>query len=213
MVWNSTSPDGAQSVKANVPIQQSNTTYIEQTMGNVLSNTEPSQDHFWNLDPNSGHHRQVQMKRYSATYSGAPNDPTLAPNMEGSLYLKLVNGRVQGFFENGNAIYQYIPAFISGSFNVTSSFQNMVALPDNCYGQIWMILFPGDTSNMCYGVFNVVGGICNAFSFPSVRGNSTTPNLALRFASADQASGTNFRVKADNGPTGVYEYRLIYWAT
>jgi hypothetical protein len=148
MVWNTTSPDGAQSVKANVPIQQQNTTYTEVTMGNILSNVEPSQDHFWNLDPFSGHHRQVQMPNYSATYSGAPTDPTLAGSMDGSIYLKSVNNQIKGFFKNATNSFQFIPGFLTGSIALNTSYVDVVALPDNCYGQVWM--FRGGTEEEKY---------------------------------------------------------------
>jgi hypothetical protein len=212
MVWNTTSPDGAQSVKANVPIQQQNTTYTEVTMGNILSNVEPSQDHFWNLDPFSGHHRQVQMPNYSATYSGAPTDPTLAGSMDGSIYLKSVNNQIKGFFKNATNSFQFIPGYLTGTHNVTGTFTNVVALPDNCYGLVWMYRSGADFDT-CFGAFKVTGGRTQAFAFPSVVGNSTSPNLTLRYGSGNQSTDLNLKVKTENGAAAVYEYRIMYWGS
>lgn len=213
MVWRTLAPDGSQSTKANVTILQDNTTYIEQTMGNVLSNAEPSQDHFWNLNQYSGHHRQVQMTNYAATYAGAPLEPTLNANMDGSIFVKIANDQFKGFFKNSTNTYQFIPAFVTGTHNVTGSYTNVVALPNNCYGQVWMFKTGAAESDFGFGAFRVTNSVCQAFCFPSNVGGSTSANLQLRFGSGDQASGLNFRVKADGGGTGNYAYRLIYWAT
>lgn len=211
MVWASTSPDGTQSVKANVPIQQQNTTYIETTMGNVLSNAEPSQDHFWNLDPSSGHHRQVQMKQYSSTYTGAPADPSLAGSFDGSLYLKSVNGTVQGFYKNAAGIYQFIPGYLTGAVALNTNYVDVVTVPDNCYGLVWIFRGSGDFE-MGFGSFKADGGKCQGYCCPSNLGNSSSANLALRFANGNLATNLKLRAKTDGANPGLYNYKVIYWA-
>ena len=96
MAWSSTFPDGTQSVKANQPIGQGNTTYIETTMNN---------DHYWNIGANeNGRHKSINMKNLAS-------DPA-APSagMDGVIYLKLANATAQGFFKNtrGLSIHSWI---------------------------------------------------------------------------------------------------------
>lgn len=210
MVWNSTSPDGPQSVKANVVIQQQNTTYTENTLGN---STNTSKDHFWNIGVNEdGHHRAVQMMDYADTYVGAPADAALAADMDGVVYLKTVAGTIQGFYQNAAGIYQFIPAFLTGSHNVTASYTTVLSVPNNTYGQIFM--FQTDNSANCaFGSFKATTSVCQAFCDGQFLGNSSTLTRPLRFGNSDQASGLNFRVRTSDGATGTYQYRIMYWGS
>ena len=101
MPWNSTWPDGSQSVKTNQATGAQNTTYVKTTM-NV--------DHYWdNSANNDGHHQWVQM-----TQSGTPAVPVdvpLATGMEGAIYLKsklaveaVDNQDVQPFFVDNKSV-------------------------------------------------------------------------------------------------------------
>jgi len=203
MPWNSLWPDGAKSVKANTAPGQQNTGYTETNM---------NKDHFWNIGTDEdGHHRAVNMMNYADTATGAPADAPIATGFDGVFYVKQVNGRNAGFYRNSNGIFQAVAGFISGSANITSSYQNIVAVPDGCYGNIWM--FKNDSSNaMGFGSFKAAGGVCQAYCVQTLPGNTSTPQLPFRFGSADQVSGLNFRARVSDAPSGVYEYRIQFWA-
>jgi len=125
MAWNSTSPDGTKSVKANVIIQQQNTTYTQNILGDILSNTEPApgsptRDHFWNIGNNEdGHHRQVQMMNYADTYTGAPADPTLSPDMTAAIYAKLFGAESQPMYRNAAGLMEILGIRACAVFNVS----------------------------------------------------------------------------------------------
>jgi hypothetical protein len=99
--WNSTWPNGSQSVKTNQSTGAANTTYIKTTM-NV--------DHYWdNSGDNDGHHQWVQMPMQGT--AGSPTDAALATGMDGALYAKakatteaVDNQDVQPFYINNKAV-------------------------------------------------------------------------------------------------------------
>lgn len=199
-MWNTTSPDGSKSTKDNVPILQANTTYTETTM-NV--------DHYWNIGANEdGHHRQVQMPKQAS-------DITLGAGMDGGVYYKEVsatNTRVEGFYRNASGIYQFIPSFQTGTASITSSYTTVISVPNYSYGNIYMWM-DNSSSNMAFGSFKAVGGVCHAYSSLIYQGNSQSDSVMLRFGNGDQASGLNIRARASSGPTGTYQYRIVYWGT
>lgn len=202
MVWNSLWPDGTTSVKQNSSTGQQNTSYIETSM---------NQDHFWNRGTDEdGHHKAINMKNYADTSTGAPSDAPIATGFDGVFYVKQVNGRNAGFYRNSNGVFQCVPGFISGSANINSGYQNIVTVPDGCYGNIW--LFRNDNSSAFgFGSFKATGGICQAFCVQVLPGNTTTPQLPFRFGSGDQVSGLNLRIRTSDAPSGVYEYRIQFW--
>lgn len=203
MVWNSLWPDGSKSVAQNTPTGQQNTTYIESIMGN---GTNTSKDHFWNIGTDEdGHHRAVQMENYSDTYTGAPSDLVLSSGMDGGIYLKTINGTIQGFYINTVGIYQFIPGFLTGSFTYSGTgFQNIVAVPDSCYGEI--VLFKADAlSNLSTGVFKASGGVTQANTTSAPEVNSTS----FGNTGNSGASGLNIRVVI---LPGTYQYRVTYRA-
>lgn len=78
MTWNSMAPDGAQSVKANETILQTNTTYIEDTM---------SADHFWDAGgTKDGHHQFVQTVATNKSNLTMETNASLAGGMDGVFY-------------------------------------------------------------------------------------------------------------------------------
>jgi hypothetical protein len=119
MAWNSVSPDGAQSVKANVTIMDQNTTYTEQTMGNIV--TQATKDHYWNVDLKSGHHRSVQMENYPSSYTGALASPALSDGMSMALF-GLLNSSgtvaVETALKNASGIMQLLGIKAMCVFNV-----------------------------------------------------------------------------------------------
>lgn len=92
MPWNSTAPDGTQSVKANESTLQDNTTYTE---------TEMNKDHYWNTSANQdGHHTKVEMDNQAAA-------PALSAGMDGMFYA-LENVSSQPYFQNTADIMQLL---------------------------------------------------------------------------------------------------------
>lgn len=204
MTWNAVWPDGTKAVGQNTTTGQQNTTYVETTV-----NT----DHYFDVGANEdGHHRFVQMAKNET--GGMPSDPSIATGMDGVTYLKEINGRVQGFYQNTNGVFQYIPAFLSGTVSLTSTvtYSTIVAVPDDTFGYAW--LYKADTSQTgTWGYFKASGGICQAYSMPIRVGNSGTTTLNLRFGNGDQVSALNFTARRDQGASGTYEYRIMYWGT
>jgi len=203
MVWNSNWPVGTQSVGQNQSTGAANTTYIETTQ---------NKDHFWNIGADQdGYHRKVSMENFAATAIGAPDDPTIPTGLEGVIYLKTTSGTVQGFYRNAANIYQFIPAFLTDSFDLTSSYQNVVAVPDETYGQFWF--FTDDIGpNLAFGYFKAAGGICQAWAIPQFIGGSITETVPLTFGNGDKASGLNIRVKSNWISPQKLQYRIVYWS-
>jgi len=203
MPWNSTFPLGSVSVKANRPIGQQNTTYIETTMGNstVGTNTNTTRDHFWNVGSNEdGRHRFIQSPGF--TVGGNAADPVVGTGMDGVLYLKsdsLSSARIVGFYRNAQNIYQYIPTLLTGTINIPSSsnYVSMVTVPNNSYGEIFMYNTDSDTGSFSgqTGFFKVKGGVaeCWAINY-QVQGSSTASN-ALKFGNGSEANLLNIMVR------------------
>lgn len=204
MVWNSLYPDGTKSVKQNTLPGQQNTTYSETTL---------NQDHFWNIGTNEdGNHKRVSMEDYASTAIGAPADSPIPTGMDGVYYLKPANGRIAGFYRNASGIYQSVPGFISGSVALTTSYQDVVVLPDDCYGQIFFFT-TDSTQAMSSGYFKCGGGVCQAYCNSQTIGNSTSQILPMRYGNGDQVSGLNLRVRISAGTVATYQYRVTFWAT
>lgn len=202
MVWNTVYPDGTQSVGANVPIGLQNTSYTKTTLNN---------DHFWDVGTDEdGHHRYVQMPQNQV--GGTPTNPTLATGMDGVMYLKETNSRVEGFYKNAAGVFQFIPSFLEGTVSLisTTDYTNIAAIPQDTFGYAW--LFVKDSSQSgAYGFFKAADGICQAYSLPIRAGNSGTSDLNVRYGNGDQVDGLNFRARRSSGPSGTYEYRIMYW--
>ena len=125
MPWNSTSPLGSVSVKANKAPMQQNTTYIETTMGNsvVGTNAVTTRDHFWNVGTNEdGRHRFIQSPAF--TVGGLPTDPVVGTGMDAVTYSKTKTSTestaqqdVQLFFRNATQIFQMLGIRAMGVFN------------------------------------------------------------------------------------------------
>lgn len=214
MPWNSTAPLGSVSVKANRAIQQQNTTYIEVTMGNSIvgTNTNATRDHFWNVGSNEdGRHRFIQSPAF--TVGAVPTDPVIGTGMDAVIYEKTILGRVQGFHRNAQGIYQHIPAFLTGTHVVTSSFTTITALPADCYGEIFMFTTASGANSGQAGFFKVTSGVCQAWSYGQrVQGDSDA-TYPVRFGNGADASGLNLRVIADAAASGLtWNYRLTYRA-
>ena len=210
MPWNSTSPVGSISVKANKATMQQNTTYIETTMGDsaVGTNAVTTRDHFWNVGTNEdGRHRFIQSPAF--TVGAVATDPVIGTGMDGVLYLKTTNSRAEGFYRNASGVYQYIPSFLSGTVSVTSTstYATVVSVPANVYGEIW--IWRDTTRHMQRASFISDGTIVEAFSFrEQIDGSSRIYTEFLN----DGATDLNIKVRRSFGTSGTYNYRITYRA-
>lgn len=214
MPWNTTAPLGSVSVKANRILLQQNTTYIETTMGNSVlgTNTVTTRDHFWNVGANEdGRHRFIQSPAF--TVGAVPTDPVIGTGMDGVRYLKTVSGRVQGFYRNAQGIYQYIPAYITGTVNINgvNNWLNLSAIPANCYGQIFM--FQNSDPAWCQtGIFSSSGVEVRGFSNRIVQdGTSNSYFVELRNNAAASLILQAARGNSGGAFDGVWTYYITYW--
>lgn len=190
MAWNTLFPDGTKSVALNETIGQANTTYIEQTMGDS-SGIGITNDHFWNIGSDEdGHHRQVQMKNFEDTYSGAPTEPSLGAQMASVAFTRLktvaespTQQDSQPFFRNSSQIMQVLgiramalfelnPGVVMKySHNITSVVRNGVgdftatfatAVPSDFY-----LVLGGGISNSTNPTDSMVLSVAGDNSFPA----------------------------------------------
>lgn len=203
MPWNSISPDGSKSVKDNTPLMDQNTAYIEATM---------KIDHFWNSGTNKdGHHQFVQSPAY--VVGGNPADPALASGMDGEIYFRKVsstNARIEAFYRNTNQIYQLSPSLQLGTTSMSGSYTSVDTVPDNSYGLIYMWK-SSDSKNMAHGFFNALNGTCQAFCSVTRLNDSGTNKTVLVFGNDSVASGLNIMAKTQDGSSGAYDFRIVYW--
>jgi len=191
--WHILAPDGSKSVKDNELILQDNTTYTKDTM---------NKDHYWDIGSDEdGHHKQVQMPKQAA-------DITLAAGMDGGIYFKETNSRIEGFYRNASEIYQFIPSFLSGTFVPGVAHANVVAVPNSTYGNIYMYLNDGTNSGVT-GFFKAAGGVCQSYSNQLIISGSANKVLEFKNDNTD----LNIKAKLANaGIAGTYQYRIVYWA-
>lgn len=218
MPWNSTFPSGSVSVKANETIGQQNTTYIETTMGNSIvgTNTVATRDHFWNVGSNEdGRHRFIQSPKF--TVGGSAADPVIGTGMDGVLYFKTVStdiSRIEGFYRNSNGIYQVFPSFVQGTrvVNSSGSYTTVVALPANCYGEIFMYTTALGRFSAVRGFFRSNATTLEAWAYKNLAEGSSGSVAALKFADGSDASGLNLRARLEEGAAATYNYRITYRA-
>lgn len=218
MPWNSTWPVGNISVKANRVVGQQNTTYIETTMGNSVAgtNTNTTRDHFWNVGSNEdGRHRWVQSP---ALVSGVnPADATLGVGMDAALYAKTTNGRVEWFHRNAAGIYQAVPSFLTGTVNIPSSsnYNNIVAVPANVYGEIYMYnTTPFEEDSSQWGFFFSDGSRVQAWAVGYKTQGSGQYQTAIKLGNGAEGVGLQIRARRDAAGSGKtsWNYRITYRA-
>lgn len=222
MPWNSISPLGTVSVKANRAINQQNTTYTEVTMGNQVVGTNPTpqtaKDHFWNVGGNEdGHHRFIQSPRFTSN-AVAPNDvyPVVAPGMDTVLFPLLTNGTVQWFHRNNaDYVYQFIPRYVPGTVLVTSSstYDNIIAVPANVYGEILMFTDLSGKSSAVTGFFVSGNTKVEAWTLSNQPQGQNSSGYALKFGNGSESVGFNLRVRCEDAAVGqTWNYRITYRA-
>lgn len=197
MTWTSVWPQGDLSVKANESPGAGNTAYIESTM---------KLDHHWNTTPLAGRHLQVNMPKQSPT-------PGIATGCDGVMYLKgdgTTSDTVQGFYDNVINTYQFIPAFLSSSVVVGSSFGDLVTVPAGVYGDIFMFRTNANGSvTIQTGSFKStltgLAVVANRMTNPS---SSQITNLIFDRSSLKILVKTGSGIAAGN----TWEYRITYRA-
>lgn len=200
MTWNAVSPNGTISVKSNTTPMQQNTTYTEMTL-NV--------DHYWNIGTDEdGHHLQVQMVKKDS-------DLTLDTGMDGGMYLKETTDRVEGFYRNDEGIYQFIPSFLEGTKTLSTSNQDIVAVPNNTYGWIFMFKIEvsgGAGDNGQSGFFKAAQNVCQTYGHLMQKSGSSSGTYNVKFQNFSGGGGNlNIRGASVQGGTGEYQYRVVYW--
>lgn len=198
MSWNSTLIDGTQPVAANKSRLNTNNNYIETTLNN---------DHYWNIGANEdGRHQFVNMPDNAG-------DATIATGMNGVLYVNATTeDRKELWYRNSDGIYQLSPSFLSGTHVVTGSYTNMVAVPANVYGEIFMFR-SGVTGNKTFqaGAFHTTGTTCEAWPYAQRNSGSSDAVFNVRFGNGGNASGLNIRVRTGEASSGnTWTYRVIY---
>jgi len=211
MPWNSTWPIGGVSVKTNRTSGNQNTTYIQTTMGNspIGTNLVTTRDHFWNVGANEdGRHRFIQSPAF--TVGGNPTDPVIGTGMSGVTYLKTVSGRVQGFYRNSQGVYQYIPAFLSGTVNIpTTTYVNVVAVPANSYGEVAMYTTALGRYSGVTAHFRSSGTIVETWGLTQSDDTSSN-NTPLKFAAAGNATDLNIKARRSDAASATWNYRITY---
>lgn len=222
MPWNSVSPIGSISVRANRTTMNQNTSYIETTMGTTAVGTVGVnvRDHFWNVGPNQdGRHRFIQSIGYtSGTGPAVPADPAVGTAMDGVIYLKQASvavGRVEGFYRNTNGIYQFIPSYQTGTVNISgSTIQTIVSLPANVYGEIFFTK-ASDASLCCKGIFSSSVGQTRGFTLRVRSTISGSFDYAIELLN-DASGGLNLRCREGDASSGAmngaWTWHLTYRA-
>ena len=185
-------------------------------MGNsvVGTNTTSTRDHFWNVGTNEdGRHRFMQSPAF--TVGGLPTDPVVGTGMDGVLYLKTTNSKVQGFYRNANQVYQYIPTPLEGTVVLTGSFAEIVTVPANVYGEIFIFQTTDGSTRGQAGFFKSNNTICDSWSYAqqvqSV--SSTTPKFNVIFSNGSNAVDLKIKAKINEAGSGLtWNYRITYRA-
>lgn len=118
------------------------------------------------------------------------------------------------WYYNGTLNNQLNWRELQGTCNMTSSFSDIVAIPANCYGYIY--LFKDIAPNGQYisaGTFASNNSVTNGYSYAEkfIPGSGATQLIRLGFF-GDGASALFLRGRNDNGSfyNGVWNYRAFY---
>ena len=213
MTWNPVYPDGSKSVLANESPGLQITQYIETTMGNVaadVSNLTSTKDHYWNVGGDfNGRHRYINSVKF--TVAGVATDAVIGTGMDSVLYAKETSSRVEWFHRNAEGIYQFMPSFKSGTHVVTASYTNMILVPDNVYGEIFMWITSNGEHTGQTGFFKSITAIVDTWAYGLRNQGTPAAEFNLDFANGSSASGLNIRVKTNKASAGnTWNYRITY---
>lgn len=193
MPWNATWPVGTQSVKANRPTGQQNTTYIKDTLGASIigTNTVTTRDHFWDVGADQdGRHRFMQSPPF--TVGGLPVDPVLGTSMGQVMYAKTKTAAespdqqdVQPFARNGTNIMQMLAMracvvfnIAPGTFAITIKYNHNVASVTRTGIGLYTITYTNALPSSSYFVLGgAVPGSVSIEQSVLVRGDATLTNV------------------------------------
>lgn len=217
MAWVTNSPVGTLSVKDNRAQMNANNTYINTYLGNqsAFENLDTTRDHFWNIDSNrDGRHRFICSPAFTTSDGVTPTDPVVGAGMSAVLYLKTTNTQPQWFNRtSGNVIYQVSPNFISGSFTSSANFTNIVAVPDDVYGEIHMWRNGNNRTSGQFGFFKSRGGVVTGFSYAAALEDQSDFKVNIELANSTNAIDLNLKSRAKFANAGeTWFYRITYRA-
>lgn len=213
MVWNSTWPVGSVSVKANRITGQQNTTYIETTLGKsvVGTNAVDTRDHFWDVGSDEdGRHRFIQSVGF--TVGGLADDPVIGTGMDSVIYCKETNSAFEWFRRNATGIYQFIPNVLTGDVVINGSYGNVVAVPNNVYGEIYIYTTALGKRSAQLGQFRSLTNIVETWMITQTD-DSTDTNVPLKGASGTDATTLDIRLRTSDAANGqTWHYIVTYRA-
>lgn len=221
MPWNSIWPMGSLSVKQNETPGAQNTAYIKDTMGGVAltapNNVAATTDHFWDVAAGlNGHHRFMKLPDFAA-------DPVIDNiSIRGVAYAKTVsvsNTRIELFYKNNEGVYQVSPSFVQGTTAaISGSYINVVTVPANSYGDIFMWATVDGTANeqryrTVTGFFRSNATTTNSWALANnIEGTSDYKN-GLKFGNGSDAVGLDIRARVADASNGLtWNYRITYRA-
>lgn len=207
MPWNSICLDGTKSTKANVPITQQNTNYLETVL---------DADHFFDVGTNEdGRHRQINSP-------AQVSDPAIATGMDGVMYYKQVgsgNSRIQGYFRNTNGIFQFIPSFQTGTIQINDTSQlTLTSVEPHSFGDIYIWLNNGGVPGKRqfpsqHATFVSTGTTAGAVSYFLNDSSQTQPIggiTYINFGNTNSDGDLNIYLRLSEGETGLYDWKIIY---
>lgn len=202
MVWRTTFPDGSKSVKANESIGQDNTTYIKTTM---------QLDHFWDESASDGYHRKV-------SYPASNTDLTVGVGMAGSHYIRRISADAptqEVFYRKSTGeIYQVTPTVLTGTKATNDSYSNLVAVPKNVYGDIFMYKNAAGTIGLVQaGTFYSDASYVYAYATRSRIDGTNNTTTFLYFANYVDTVNLNIRVRRGefgSSSDGTWNYIVTY---
>jgi hypothetical protein len=201
MTWTVGWPTGNISVKNNKTPGQNNMAYIE---------TTAQVDHYFDEGAGfDGHHKFIKMPVQAS-------DVSPGANMDGAIYLKSDGTTVQGYYQNAINVYEFIPAYKSGTVSVTSTstFTNITTVPANVYGDVYLFrkvdngTAANSTALIQVGHFYSNNNTVHAFS-NRIKQEDTSDAYLLELEN-DETTDLNIRVRRGDASSGTWEYRITY---
>ena len=206
MVWNSTSPNGAVSVKQNTTPMQQNTTYTETTLNN---------DHFWNIGVDEdGHHQWANMVATNDADTSLQTNASLATGMDGNFYARFTTATESvnfqdclPYFINNASVLQILGIRAAVLFNFvnivgaqTMLYTHNVASVSRLSTGKFFITYTAALPSASYLVFS--GGIPEQSSV-------TSPGILISSIERSVAVGTNKTAASCTIITGTSDDGLV----
>jgi hypothetical protein len=181
----------------------------------VGTNAVDTRDHFWNVGGNEdGHHRFIKSPGF-VDAGGNPTDPVLGTGMGAVLYAKTTNGKVQWFTliddTPTQSIYQVTPTVLRGTTTVGLSYGNIIDVPANVYGEIFMYATTLNVFSVQTGFFRSDATHVEAYANEFVANNLRSV-IAIAFGNGSNASGLNIRAARDSATQANWSYIITYRA-